>query len=431
MSSVVGLKLLVIFGTLFLLMFLRFPVFMALALSCVSYMIFFPGEVPIEIVGQGFVSGLKSLSFAAFGFYFILGGVINRTSLGDRLVDFCNSLIGHIPGALSHINILVSMVFAGVSGSATADSASVGAMMIPMMKKQGYPAGYAAAVTEVSSMIGPIIPPSGAFILFGIYFNTSIRKMFIAGIIPGVLLGVAQLLVSGIISKKRNFPRVKWQGWKNVWTQTKRGLPAFLLPALVMFCLLEGIGTVIEIGAVSAALAVLLAVCYREMSFRKLMDVLLESAKGMASVLCIVAVSGLFIWILASMGITKYILNTLTLFGNDPMQVTAFCMIAFFFLGMILDIAVLQMVIMPVIASSILSLGIDPTWFCVIATLVIQMGLCTPPVGNLIYLDSKIADCPPLETAKESLPFLAIMVLFVVLLIIFPQMTLWLPSVVM
>ncbi len=431
MNAQIGLKLLVIFGTLFFFMLLRFPVFLSLALSCVSYMIVFPGNVPIEIVGQGLVSGLKSLSFAAFGFYFILGGVINRTSLGDRLVDFCNSLIGHIPGALSHINILASMVFAGVSGSATADSASVGSMMIPMMKKQGYPAGYAAAVTEVSSIIGPIIPPSSAFILFGIYFNTSIRKMFIAGVIPGILLGLVQLAVSAIISKKRHFPCTPWQGWKNVWIQTKRGLPAFLLPALVMFCLLAGIGTVIEIGAVSAMVAILLAACYGEMTLKKLMEVLVESAKGMASVLCIVAVSGLFIWILASMGLTKYILSLLTLFGSSPTAVTAFCMTAFFFLGMILDIAVLQMVIMPVIAASILAIGIDPTWFCVIATLVIQMGLCTPPVGNLIYLDSKIAACPPLETVKESLPFLGVMVVLVVVLILFPQLTLWLPTLVM
>jgi len=428
MSSTIVIQLLVIFGSLFLFMFLRFPVYICLALSTVTYMILFPGSLPVEIIGQGFVSGLNNVSFVAIVIYFLLGEIMNSTGLGTRLVMFLRSIIGWIPGSLSHVNIIESMVFAGVSGSTLADVASVGALTIPMMKEEGYPPAYSASVTACSSLIGPIIPPSGTFILMSIFFGTSVRRMFLAGLVPGLLMGFFELVVSYIISKRRHFPCTPFQGWKNVWTNFKCGFAAFLLPFLIMICLVCGIGTVVEIGAVSCLIALLLARVYGSISLKSIFGMLKRAVGSAATVFCILAVSGIFNWLLSSMGVASWIAKQLIAIGTSPATVVAFSMAILFLLGMLLDNIVLQTIIVPVMAPTIIALGINPYWWCVIATLVIMIGLCTPPVGGLIYVTSSMAGCTAPEFIKESLPFLACLILLVILLILFPGITTFVPT---
>lgn len=429
MSSAVIIKLLVLFGAMLIFMFLRFPVFLSLTLASVVYMVIYPGSMPVAIIGQGIVSGINNVSFAAIAFYFMLGEIMNSTGLSERLVKFLGSVVGHIRGSLSHINIIASMVFAGVSGSSVADTASIGSLMIPMMKKEGYPSGYAAAVTEVSSIIGPIIPPSGTFVLMAIYFNCSVRKMFIAGIVPGILMGLMELLVSGIISHRRGFPCTPWRGFRYVWECFKEGFAAFLLPVIIMICLVTGIGTVIEIGAVACLLALVLAAVYEKLTLKKIFGMLVRAANGTATITILLAIAGVFNWLISSLGVSRWIAQQLLLFGTSPVIVITFCMVMLFLLGMILDNLVLQTVIVPVMAPTIIALGIDPYWFCVVATVVIMIGLNTPPVGGLIYMTASIAKCSSLEVVKESLPYLLILVVFVALLIVFPQIATFLPSI--
>lgn len=431
MTSLVVVKLVVLFGLMFLFLLLKFPVFLCLLLASLGYSMAFPGAVPQAVFTQSIVSNISNVNFTAICFYFLLGEIMNSGGLTDRLVTFCKACIGHFRGSLSHINIIASVVFAGVSGSAMADTASIGAMMIPAMKKEGYPAGYAAAVTQTSSIIGPIIPPSTGLVLMGIYMSCSIRKLFLGGIVPGLLMAVNLLIVSVYVSRKRNFPYTPWGGWKNILHCAKGGFGAFLLPVLIMICLVGGIGTVVEIGAVSCVLAVLLSCTYREMSWKKLGKILMDCTVITGKVLCVLAGAGTFVWIIASMGVANWVAAQALSLGASAMGVMAFCIAALFFIGMILDVGVIQMVIVPVLCPVIMAVGIDPIQFGVVCMLVCQMGLCTPPVGSLLYMTAGIAKCPAMDVVKESVPFIISLLVLVAGLILFPPLTTALPTLVM
>lgn len=431
MDISIGLAFLIIFGTSFLLMFFRMPIFLCLGGGCMLFM-FLTGEVPLAVFGQGLVNGVSNQALIAIALYFLLGGILNHTGLTDRLVEFVKSLIGHIPGALSHINVLASMVFAGVSGSSLADTASVGSLMIPMMKKEGYPAGYAAAITQVSSSIGPIIPPSTGMVFLSIYFNVSVRRLFIGGIVPGILLGVTQLIISYYISKKRNFPCTSFRGWKHVLHTAKGGFFALLLPAGVMVCLLLGIGTVVEIGAASVILAMILAACYKELNIKVVIKALIDVGLQLSAILIMMGASGVFKWIISRLGVANYLLEAMTIFGDSPFAVVTFICVVFLILGCFISSGILQFVIVPILVPAFLAIpNLDLIWLCVLLVLVIQIGQNTPPVGSLIYITSSIADCPASETIKESIPYYIGMMILVAILLVFPPLISWLPSVIM
>lgn len=431
MDISVGLALLIIFGTSFTLMFFRMPIFLCLGGGCMLFM-FLTGEVPVAVFGQGLINGVSNQALIAIALYFLLGGILNHTGLTDRLVQFVKSMIGHIPGALSHINVLASVVFAGVSGSSLADTASVGSLMIPMMKKEGYPAGYSAAITQVSSSIGPIIPPSTGMIFLSIYFNVSVRRLFIGGIIPGLLLGGVMLVLSFIISKRRNFPCAPFQGWGHVWKTAKDGFLALLLPVGAITCLMLGIGTVVEVGAASVVLAMILAACYRELNFKAIGNALMDVGLQLSAILIMMGASGVFKWIITRLNVADYLLNAMTIFGDSPLAVTAFVCVVFLALGCFLEAGILQFVIVPILVPAFLAVpGLNLTWLCVLLVLVIQMGQNTPPVGCLIYITSSIAQCSAAETIRESIPYIIGMVMVVVLLLLFPPLITWLPTLIM
>ena len=427
MSGDVALKLFSLIGFMFLFLFMKFPVFLCLLLATVTFSFIFPGSVPVAVFAQSIVSNIGNVNFTAICFYFLLGEIMNSGGLTERLIRFMQSLIGQFRGSLSHINVLASMVFAGVSGSAMADTASIGAIMIPAMKKEGYPAGYAAAVTQNTSIIGPIIPPSTGLVLMGVYMSCSVRKLFLGGFIPGFAMTFVLLLVSIFVSRKRNFPKTEWGGWGNVAKTAKSGLGAFILPVLIAICLVTGIGTVIEIGAVSCVLALLMAVCYREMSWKKLGQILLNTTVTMGKILSALAGAGTFVWIISSMGVARWLSETAGAMGSS-MTVMLFSMLMLLVLGMILDVGVIQMVVLPVLAPAVTAAGIDPIHFGVVGMLVCQFGLCTPPVGSLLYMTAGIAECPAVEVIRESVPFYIALVLFILLLVFFPQITTFLPA---
>lgn len=428
MTSLVAIQLAILFGLMFVFLFFKFPIFLCMLLASWGFSLIFPGTVPDTVFVQSIVSNIGNVNFTAICFYFLLGEIMNSGGLTDRLIKFCQSLIGHFRGSLSHINVIASMVFAGVSGSAMADTASEGAIIIPAMKKQGYPAGYAAAITECTSIIGPIIPPSTGLVLMGVYLGCSVRKLFLGGFIPGFIMTGFLLAVSVIVSYRRKFPKTSWQGWGYVFETAKTGLGALILPMIIAFFLVQGIGTVTEIGAVSCLLAIILAVIYKDMSWKKLGTILLNTTVIMGKVLCVLAGAGTFVWIIASLGVADWLAAQAMALGGSSTGVLLFISIMLFIIGMILDVGVIQMVIVPVLCPVILEVGIDPIHFGVLCMLICQMGLCTPPVGSLLYMVAGIAKCPALEVVKESLPFIGILCVLVILMIFFPQITLWLPN---
>lgn len=422
-------KALLLFGIMFLFLCLRFPVFVSLGVAVAGIFLAFPKTIPVAVIGQGLISGMNSYNFCAILFYFLLGEIMNYGGMSDKLVAFGKAAIGHIRGSLSHINILASVIFAGVSGSATADTAAIGSLMIPMMKKDGYDGEYAAAVTGASSCIGPIIPPSGGLVLMGVYLSCSINKLFLAGMIPGLLMGAFQLVVSYLISVKRNYPKEQWRGWNYFFKTGKSSFFAFMLPAIVVYCLVAGVGTVVEIGAIAVVCAVIISsFIYHGMNLKDFLSCLARASMMAAKVLPCLAVAGVFTWIISSIGVSNALKTVLMNSTANATAALALMLLVLFLFGMILDVNVIQMVIVPAMVPVVRAFGISPIQFGVVGMLVCQMGLITPPVGTLIYITASIADVNPLKVAKELFPFIVALVVLVGLMVVFPGITTWFPE---
>lgn len=414
-------KVTILFVVMLVMLLLRFPVFVSLGCAAAAVAIAFPGTVPLEVIGQGMVSGLNNYNFVAIFCYFLLGEIMNSGGMSERLIQFGNACIGHIRGSLSHINILASVIFAGVSGSAVADTAAIGSLMIPAMKKQGYDGEYAAAVTIASSTIGPIIPPSGGLVLMGIYMSCSINKLFLGGMIPGLLMGAVELVISFYISAKRQYPKVPWGGWKNVLLNLKKSFFALLLPVIVVFCLVAGVGTVVEVGALAVVFAVIFsAFAYKELDLKGFVKCCCGAAKNAACVAPILACAGVFTWIISSIGVSAALKDMILAATHNSTVCLLFCMLVLFLFGMILDVNVIQMVIIPVMVPIVKAMNINPIQFGVLAILVTMLGLVTPPVGQLIYVSAEIAEVSPIKVVKESIPFVIGLVLLVVALVLCP-----------
>ncbi|MCW5745504.1 MAG: TRAP transporter large permease subunit [Alphaproteobacteria bacterium] len=247
-----AVDLALLFGVMLAAMAVGMPVFLAMALSAGAYWLVFPAKLPLAVIGQTFAQGIDSYSFAAIPFFFLAGEVMNTGGISRRLLRLARAMLGHVQGGLAHVNIATNMVFAGVSGSAVADASAVGAVMIPAMRREGYPAAYAAAVTAAAATIGPVIPPSIPMVIFGLLAGTSIGKLFVGGVVPGLLMGVFLLAASWLIARRRGFPAGRWSGFRELFAAAIDAALAVLTPFIVIGGLVFGVATTTEIGAVAA-----------------------------------------------------------------------------------------------------------------------------------------------------------------------------------
>lgn len=327
---------------------------------------------------------------------------------------------------------MASVIFAGVSGSAVADTASIGNLMIPMMKKQGYDSPYAAAVTQMSSIIGPIIPPSTTFVLLASMMNLSVRKLFLCGLVPGIGMGLVELGYSVYISHKRNYPCIPFGGWKNIWVEFKENFWALALPVGIIICLTLGIGTVTEIGAVSCVLALFITIfIYKEMTWELFKKAIYNTARQICTVLAMLAGATVFVWIIGTMNFSGKLASALAASGLSATVLFLLVLLIIFVLGMILETTVITLVFMPVLAATLIGVGIDPYVFAVAGSIITAIGLNTPPVGSLLYLTARIAETDAMKVAKESLPFIAGLIILCIAMVFFPQIVTFYPSLVL
>jgi len=325
---------------------------------------------------------------------------------------------------LSHVNILTSMVFAGVSGSAVADAAAVGSVLVPAMKKDGYPPAYAAAVTSISATIGPIIPPSIPLVIFGLFAGVSVGDLFLAGILPGLLMGLFLLTASFIISYRRGYPATGWLGWRALFHSTISAAAALLLPVVVVVGLVGGIATTTEIGAIACVYAALVSVgLYRDLSLVQLWSAVCDAALDSCKVLVIISVAGAFTYIIASMGLANALAAAIGTVSRDPVVVLAIIAVVLILLGTILEPVTLLIVIIPVFLPAAQAVGIDMVQMGVVVVLATLIGLVTPPVGVLLYLTAAQAGASPTDVVKESAWFLVALLGVLALLIVWPGAT--------
>ncbi len=370
-----------------------------------------------------------SFLLLAIPLFILAAEFMNSGSIMDRLLGFCNAIVGRYRGGLAQVNVLQSIVFASMSGSALADAAGSGKLMQVLMTRDGrYTPAYAAALTAASSVIGPIIPPSIPLVLYALVSDTSIGYLFLAGVVPGLLIGAVQSGLIAWTARRRNFPVEKAVPLRELPRVTWEALPALLMPVILLGCLYSGLTTPTEAAATAAAYALAVsAVLYRSISWRDVYRSLLTSARITVSIGMLIAGALVFNYVITIENIPKTLSALLKGYELSPLAYLLLVNVLLLVLGCFLEGTTILLVILPVLLPTANALGIDPVHFGVVAVVNIMIGLVTPPYGLLLFMMAKIAEVSLAELVREVMPFLAVMIGALALITLFPDLVLYLP----
>jgi C4-dicarboxylate transporter, DctM subunit len=365
----------------------------------------------------------------AIPLFILAAEFMNSGSIMDRLLRFCNALVGRFRGGLAQVNVVQSIIFASMSGSALADAAASGKLMQTLMTKDGrYTASFAAALTAASSVIGPIIPPSIPLVLYALVSDTSIGFLFLAGVLPGLLIGLVQMGLIACTARRRNFPVEPPVPLRELPRVTWEAFPALVMPVILLGCLYSGITTPTEAAAAAAAYALLVsAVLYRSIGWRDVYNSLLTSSRITISIGMLIAGALVFNYVITAENIPRSLAAILKAYELSPLIFLLFANLVLLALGCFLEGTTILLVIVPVLLPTAQSLGIDPVHFGVVAVLNIMIGLVTPPYGLLLFMMSKIAQVPLGHLVREVMPFLAVMLGALAVITLVPDLVLFLP----
>jgi tripartite ATP-independent transporter DctM subunit len=406
------------------------PVFFAMGLASLIFVLLSQGAVPLNILASSMVQGIDSFAFLAIPFFFLAGELMNTGGITRRLLDFAASLVGHIRGGLSHVAILASMVFSGVSGSAVADASAIGTSLIPAMKEQGYPSAYAAAVVAAASTMGPIIPPSIAFVVYALISEVSIGKLFLAGAIPGLLMGLYLLVTASIIARRRQFPFSAPTTGQHKWRSFKLALPALAMPIIVLGGIVAGITTPTEAGVVAVIYAIVVGrYGYRELTWRQILNITRDSMINSGMILLTIAASGIFAWLVSNMAIGDTLAKALLALTDIRWVMLALINIVLLIWGLALEPAVALVTLVPVLVPIANAYQIDLVHLGVVVVLNLMIGQLTPPSGVISFLTAQIAGAPLHHVFREAWPFTLALIAVLILITYVPTLALWLPGV--
>jgi tripartite ATP-independent transporter DctM subunit len=406
---------------------LGIPVAITLGLSSLAYLLL--AGIPPVVMPQKMYAGMDVFVLLSIPGFILAGNLMNRGGITQRIIRFANSLVGWIKGGLGLTNIAASMLFGGITGTAVADAASIGGVMIPGMKKAGYPADFSAAVTAASSTVGPIIPPSVPMIIVGALSGISVGQMFLAGAVPGILMGVAMMVTAYLIARRRNFPRQEWQGVGEVGRAFGGAFWALAMTFLIIYGLLSGLATPTETAVVASVYAFIVgAFVYRELPIRRVPMIVVESATSAAGILALVGFANVFGWILVSERIPQTIADGVLSLTDNKFLVILLINLLLLFVGMFMEtIAALIILFVPLLALGE-AVGIEPLHFATFAVLNLMIGLTTPPVGVCLFVCAGIARLPLAPVVVAILPFLLTNIAVLLAVSYIPALATWLPS---
>ncbi|MEK9744542.1 MAG: TRAP transporter large permease [Candidatus Puniceispirillum sp.] len=380
------------------------------------------GETMVQRLFDGFL-------LLAVPLFIVSANIMNAGSISDRLLNFCVALVGRFRGGLGHVNVVASLIFSGMSGSAVADAAGIGKIIIDMMMKSGgYTRGYAAAITAATATIGPIIPPSIPMVLYALVSDTSIGSLFLAGIMPGLLMGGVLMGMNAWISNRRGFGQEDSVSIDRLPGITVRATPALLMPAILLTGIYSGVTTPTEAAAVAALYALIVAVgLYRALKLRTLYEVFVESARSAASVGLVIGASMILTYVVIQENVPQMISALFAGADISPLAFMLLVNVLVLLLGCVLDATVIILVIVPLFIPTCLHLGIDLVHFGVLIVVNSMIGLITPPYGILLFVISAVSKIPLNEMIGEIWGFLAVLLLALLVMILFPDLVLWLP----
>jgi len=402
------------------------PVAIVLGVSSLAYLL--AAGIPLEVVPQKMFSGMDSFVLLSIPAFVLAGNLMNGGGITDRIIRFSNSVVGHFRGGLAQTNIVGSMIFAGISGTAAADAASQGAVLIPGMARVGYTVPYAAAVTAASAVVGPIIPPSVPMIIVGSLTGISVGQMFLAGAIPGVLLGLGMMVPAYILAVKHNHPREPWRGWCEVVASGREAVWAMGMMALVLFGIVGGFFTPTEAAVIAVLYASVVGLfIYRELGWRDLPRLIADSAISGAAIMVLVGFANVFGWILASERVPQLLMRVMLSISTEKWAVMLMMNLLLLVVGMFMETIAALMILFPPLLAVAGQVGIDPIHFATFGVLNLMIGLATPPVGVCLFICASIgrislcrSRLSPYHFKKSNLAVLGLVTAI-------PEIALWLP----
>lgn len=389
--------------------------------------------IPLAVIAQRMTKSISdSFPLLAVPFFIFAGNLMNTGGITERIFGFARVLVGHLRGGLGHVNVVASIVFSGMSGSALADAGGLGNMEINAMRKAGYDGGFAGAVTVASCIIGPMIPPSIPMVLYGVLADVSIGRLFLGGVIPGLLTAGALMTLIAVYAKKRDYPRDPIPSFGDVGRAFVRAALPMLTPGIIIAGIAFGFFSPTEAAVVASLYALLLSFfVYREMTLRDLGRVILDTIRMSAMVCLIVATASIFAWILAAHQAPMKLAAWLLTLTQDPLALLIIINIGVLIAGFFIEGLAIMILIVPVLAPTLLSAGIDPVHFGVVFIFNLMIGLMTPPMGVGLFVVSGVSGIRLETLIRETIPFLAPLVVVLIMLILFPNLVTWLPNLVL
>lgn len=404
------------------------PIAFSLGLASIVYILVFLNGIPLSTVAQQVYGGINSFSMTAIPFFILIGAIMEAGGISKRLVTFIRNLVGHKRGGIGMIALFSSVIFASLSGSSIANVAATGALTIPLMKKNRYPAGLAGAIEASSSSLGAVIPPSIPFVVYGGLTSISIGSLFIGGYVPGIFFAVSLFVILYFQARKLNVPVEEKVAPKEIIRSFVDAVPALLTPFIIMGGILLGIMTPTEAGAVGCIYALIVSFFfYKELSMKSLAAVLLETARTTGFVMLVMSIASLFGWVMAFENIPAKVASGVIVILNTPVKFMIGIVLLMLVVGTFIDTLSALIILGPVLLPASSMLGIDPLHFGLILCMSLSFGVLTPPVGTCLFVAAGIAKTSVEDVAKHVLPFAAVLFLGTLIFAICPNILLWLP----
>lgn len=409
------------------LLFNGVPIAFSLGISSLFYLI--TTDIPLTVIAQKIYAGMDSFTLLCIPGFMLAGSLMNTGGITKRIFNCCNALVGHIRGSLAMVNVLDSMLFAGISGTAIADVCSLGAMIIPAMVDEGYEDDFSVALTASTSVIGPIIPPSVPMVIAGSACAISVGKMFAGGIIPGILLGVAFLIVTAYISKKRNYPVHGRKSLKEIFKAIYDAMFALLMPLVMMTGILGGFFTPTEAAIVTVAYSLIVGVfVYKDLNPKLIAQIVAETMRSAGSILVLIGAANVFGWILISEKVPQAVANGILGITDNYFLVILIINLILLFAGMFMESIAAILILFPVLLPVATGVGMDPVNFGVMAILNLMIGLVTPPVGMCLCTAAQIGKISYAKAIKANWPFLIACLVVLMLVSYIPAIVMYFPN---
>jgi tripartite ATP-independent transporter DctM subunit len=412
------------------LMALGVPIAWSLGLSSFLTLTVTIATVPsATTIAQRMGTGLDSFALLAIPFFILAGEIMNKGGIANRLIDLAKAITGRLPGGLLYVNVIASMLFGAIAGSAVAAASAIGGILAPRMEKEGYPRELGAAVNITSSTTGLIIPPSNVLIVYSLASGgVSIAALFVAGYIPGLLIGLMLMITAGVFIKKHNLPAGELTPIKELAMKFLDALPSLFLLVVVIGGIVVGVFTATEASAIAVVYTIILSLIYREISIIDLPRILLKSSETTAIVMLLIATSMSMSWAMSSENIPQSISTTLLALSDNKFVILIIINLILLFVGTFMDMTPAVLIFTPIFLPAVVTLGIDPVHFGIMMVLNLCIGVCTPPVGSVLFVGVGVAKSSIAKVFMPLLPFFITMIIGLLIITLFPGLSLWLPS---